>query len=189
MNREEFEKHAIDKKVIYVNEQLKSGASMKAIAGGLNYNDTTLRKQLNKAGYHMENGVYTNDNTCVNSEVIENIDSALDDCIENDVEINEEDFLVLYKTNPELFLQTIGRNMNSILNRIIDIEKQIETKNAKAHTNAIIIDIPDGEMKLVSFRLNETVYEKWKQFTSEQKIYRSQDLLAMALTEYMEKYQ
>jgi hypothetical protein len=177
MNHEEFEKLSIDQKVFYVNDKLKSGLSMKTIAGGLNFNESTIRKQLNKGGYHNENGVYTK----VNTDVIPKI-NKIDD-------LDKDEFITLYKTDPDLFLQTIGKNMNGILNRIIDIEKWIETKNTKVHTNAITVDIPNGEMKLISFRLNEAVYEKWKQFTNEQKVYRSQDLLAMALTEYMEKYQ
>lgn len=184
MKREEFDLLLIDEKVNYINEQLQSGLTMKQIAQQLNYNDSTLRKKLNKAGYHMEDGLYTNVKTNVTTEVNENANVNTDVTQELDV----YELAAMLKNNPTLFIQTIGQQMSFVLERLEEIEKRLKAKKTDVTTNAITVDITDGEMKLVSFRLNETVYEQWKQFTNEQKVYRSQDLLAMALSEYIGKY-
>jgi len=79
--------------------------------------------------------------------------------------------------------------LTDVLTRLEALEKcnTIINTNVNTETNAMI-DIPDGEIKLVSFRMNSTVYENWKQYTSSQKLYKAQDLLNFALLEYMENH-
>lgn len=49
-----------------------------------------------------------------------------------------------------------------------------------------------GEVKPVGFKLYSDVYEKWKEFTNQScykdRNIKAQELLAMALIEYMQKY-
>ena len=79
--------------------------------------------------------------------------------------------------------------LTDVLTRLQALEKRntdVNTyDNAKPDEK---IDIPDGEIKLVSFRMNNTVYDLWKQYTASQKLYKSQDLMCFALLEYMQKY-
>lgn len=79
--------------------------------------------------------------------------------------------------------------LTDVLTRLEALEKcnTIINTNVNTETNAMI-DIPEGEIKLVSFRMNSTVYENWKQYTASQKLYKSQDLMCFALLEYMEKH-
>ena len=79
--------------------------------------------------------------------------------------------------------------LTDVLTRLETLEKRNTNVNTYANTKPDAkIDIPDGEIKLVSFRMNSTVYDLWKSFTADQKLYRSQDLLSFALLEYMQKH-
>lgn len=182
MNREEYEGLPIDQKVNYINEQLQLGLRIKEISKALNCNESTLRKQINKAGYHMENGIYINHTKVIPEGDIDRIDYNITD-------LKAEEIVGMLKAKPELFMKVLARQMEDFSNRLGNIEERLKARHTNVNTSTISINIPDGEMKLVSFRLNEGVYKKWKQFTNKQKVYRSQDLLAMALIEYIEKYQ
>lgn len=48
--------------------------------------------------------------------------------------------------------------------------------------------ILNNKIKSVGFKLDEVVYESWRGFTKEFKDIKNQDLLGMALIEYMKKY-
>ncbi|MDD2192638.1 MAG: hypothetical protein PHO12_08900, partial [Bacteroidales bacterium] len=79
--------------------------------------------------------------------------------------------------------------LTDVLTRLEALEKRNTDVNTYDNTKPDAkIDIPDGEIKLVSFRMNNTVYDLWKQYTASQKLYKSQDLMCFALLEYMQKH-
>lgn len=62
--------------------------------------------------------------------------------------------------------------------------------NTEATTNYLIINLVEDKHlnpKPKSIRINEFVYQDWQQFCDE-KHYNKQDLISMALKEYIEKY-
>ena len=77
----------------------------------------------------------------------------------------------------------------SILKEIID--KYSNTKlNTKSNTG-IVIDLVDDKHlkpKPKAVRINYFVYDEWQKFCDENKYFSKQDLISMALKEYMEKY-
>ena len=77
----------------------------------------------------------------------------------------------------------------SILKEIID--KYSNTKlNTKSNTG-IVIDLVDDKHlkpKPKAVRINYFIYDEWQKFCDENKYFSKQDLISMALKEYMEKY-
>jgi hypothetical protein len=105
--------------------------------------------------------------------------------------LNQKGYYLINSVFTNVFSLVIQHTkvLTEVLNRLAVLENRITYANTYANTNPdAMIDIPDGEIKLVSFRMNSTVYENWKQYTSSQKLYKSQDLLSFALLEYMEKH-
>ncbi|MGL4950177.1 MAG: hypothetical protein ACRC5M_07315 [Anaeroplasmataceae bacterium] len=82
---------------------------------------------------------------------------------------------------------------------LIDPIKEVIQKYNKCITNENIIDVEPIEIKVdrnilnneiipVGFKLDKDIYNSWRNFTKEYKTIKNQDLLAMALLEYMKKY-
>ena len=68
----------------------------------------------------------------------------------------------------------------------VEIISTIETT-----TNKIIINLVDDKHlnpKPKSIRINEFIYQDWQRFCEENKLYRKQELISMALKEYMENH-
>lgn len=101
--------------------------------------------------------------------------------------LNQKGYYLIRNVFTNVFALVVQHTkvLTDVLNRLAVLENRITYANTNPDT---MIDIPDGEIKLVSFRMNSTVYENWKQYTSSQKLYKSQDLLSFALLEYMEKH-
>lgn len=69
----------------------------------------------------------------------------------------------------------------------MDIDITIKKDNT---TNHIVINLVDDKhltSKPKSIRINEFIYQDWQEFC-DTKHYSKQDLISMALKEYMEKY-
>ena len=74
-----------------------------------------------------------------------------------------------------------------ILKEIIEKYKTTTTST----TNKIIINLVDDKHlnpKPKSIRINEFIYQDWQRFCEENKLYRKQELISMALKEYMENH-
>ena len=56
-------------------------------------------------------------------------------------------------------------------------------------SNEIQIKDFNSEAKVTSFRVYGETLTKWKEFCSKHKKYNNQDLVSMALEEYMKKYE
>jgi hypothetical protein len=105
--------------------------------------------------------------------------------------LNQKGYYLINNVFTNVFTLVVQNTevLTDVLTRLEALEKHNTNVNTYTNTEVdTMIDIPDGEIKLVSFRMNSTVYENWKQYTSSQKLYKSQDLLSFALLEYMEKH-
>ena len=81
-----------------------------------------------------------------------------------------------------------GYKYNNKLKQYVANTNSNTTSNT--NENKIIIDLIDDKHlnpKAKAFRVNMFVYKQWQEFCEKQR-YSKQDLLSMAMKEYMEKY-
>ncbi|MGL5084340.1 MAG: hypothetical protein ACRC68_01235, partial [Clostridium sp.] len=74
---------------------------------------------------------------------------------------------------------------------LIEPIKEVIQKYNQSITNENRIEIDsnlNNEIIPVGFKLDKELYNSWKDFTNKYKSIKNQDLLAMALIEYMKKY-
>ena len=100
---------------------------------------------------------------------------------------NENTFVV-----PKQQKQILGylENNFEVLQEFLEKYKSTTRATTETTTNHIIINLVDDKHlnpKPKSIRINEFVYQDWQQFC-ETKHYSKQDLISMALKEYMDKY-
>ena len=85
-------------------------------------------------------------------------------------------------------IKSNGYKYNNKLKQYVANTNSNTTSNT--NENKIIIDLIDDKHlnpKAKAFRVNMFVYKQWQEFCEKQR-YSKQDLLSMAMKEYMEKY-
>ena len=170
MNREEFDLLNIDDKVKYLNNKLAEGQTVTKIREELGIGEKALQRQIKEGGYKYNNKTKNyikttspSTRTTTNENKVVNI-------------VNKED------------VKYISENID-LLKEIIENYKN--TKAATQSTTGIVVNLISDrhlDTKPRSVRINYFVWEDWKEFCERNKYYSKQDLLSMALKEYMEKY-
>lgn len=94
-----------------------------------------------------------------------------------------------YDTKSKIYVEIQNYILGNfdILKEIIEKYKTTTTST----TNKIIINLVDDKHlnpKPKSIRINEFIYQDWQRFCEENKLYRKQELISMALKEYMENH-
>ena len=77
----------------------------------------------------------------------------------------------------------IGYRYNKQLNQYLKFES-----NTDVIQSNIIIDLPEADSELTSFRVNKEILKQFNEFVKKQKEFRKIDLVSMALKEYIENY-
>lgn len=177
MKREEFNKLNIDDKIKYLNDKLSEGQTVTKIREELGIGEKSLQRQIKEGGYKYNNKTKT---------YIKITDSTTTSTTkENEVIVVDKNTNVVVKNEDSKYL---SENIE-ILKEMI--EKYKITRATTTSTTSIVIDlISDKHLnpKPHSLRLNEFVWQDWQKFCENNKYYSKQDLLSMALKEYMEKY-
>ena len=96
-------------------------------------------------------------------------------------------FTMDYKISCSGMEQSMNLGNFDILKEIIEKYKATTTST----TNNIVINLVDDKHlnpKPKSIRINEFVYQDWQKFCDENKLYSKQELISMALKEYMENH-
>ena len=205
---------SIEQLVEYVNQELSKGRTMKDIeTNDFNVNDRVIVKRLTRRGYKRIDGFYVKVNDVAPKKKVQNnavvpqynrsttkIKQELTEDITN--ESNNGTTVVIPNSAVALFkdidlqalkelselaepIKLLVKQYNSSITKenIIEVEP-IEVKIDKSKLT--------GEVKPVGFKLYSDVYEKWKEFTNQScykdRNIKAQELLAMALIEYMQKY-
>ena len=154
-------------KINYFNNKLREGQTVTSIRKDIGIGEKTWQKEVKLNGYKYDpkSKIYVENKTTIETTTISTTSNK---------SINS-----LQKKHGEIQDYILG-NFN-ILKEII--EKYKSTTEATTTTT-------DKHLspKPKSIRINEFVYKDWQKFCDENKIYSKQELISMALKEYMEKY-
>lgn len=150
-----------------INGKLKEGKSVKQIAADFKIGYSTLKNQLHSEGYKQVDGQYI--------------------IPDNNVAVRYAD-IIKVKDTP-----TPSDKIHEP-DTIADILKRLEKLENIIHNNTnvnkqIIINLPEADEHVTSFRLNDIVMEMWKEFLNKNQGYKSKDLVNQALLNFMEQNQ
>ena len=187
MNKIQFLELSIDDKMNYLNERLEEGHTVIRIREDIGIGEKALQKIVKEAGYKysQKDRVYHKHTT----------DISQSNHQENNILIKPDE----HKDTTKI-LQTYKNDLIELINAKEDILNIIkEHKNGVYHkgtTDIIEVVAMQGiqikefntQARATSVRVYDETLKKWKKFCSENKKYSNQDLLSMALEEYMLKY-
>lgn len=186
MTKEEFLELDIDKKIEYINEKLSEGKTVTRIREDLGIGEKYLQKIIRENGYkyfQKEKRYYKENINVIQKNIVhekENFDSDYKDTtivLQN----YKDDLLEIVQAKKDIF-EVINAFKENLYYK--DTTNVIEV----VASNEIQIKEFKGEAKVTSFRVYGETLTKWKEFCSKHKKYNNQDLVSMALEEYMEKY-
>lgn len=187
MNKAQFLDLSIDDKINHLNEKLKEGQTVIRIREDIGLGEKTLQKIIKEAGYKysQKDKTYYKHTT-------------------NMLQDKEKDNSILLKAEEHKYTTNILQSYKSDLLELINAKDEIlnivkehrEGMYYKDTTNIIEVISEPGihikefktNAKSTSVRIYNETLEKWKKFCKENKKYSNQDLLSMALEEYMSKY-
>lgn len=180
MNWSELKKLRNTEIIEYINNQLEE-KSMRKIGQELGVkDDSTIRKFLSGRGYKRVYNKYIDkngsfDDTCNLSEHTQKNEGITQ--VTNIPEFKEN---IVYLSNETETLKDIIEWFKSRYytsnTSVIEIAKNIN------------IDLPPGNIKRTTIRINETIWDQFNKFVDENKPIDKHDLMGMALKEYMENH-
>lgn len=188
MNRDKFNSLEVIYQIEYINNLLKENKTLTSIAKDLDIGRSTIRDRFKKLNYRyskeLNKYVLNNGVKCI-SDVIQKNNKSLKS-------INNNDLIKYNDCMPDV--KQLNEDMkNKLVNVMSEYDVLIEMielykRNSNVIQSKIIIDLPDVESELTSFRVNKDILEEFNSFVKEQKGYRKIDLVSMALKEYMENH-
>lgn len=179
MNKDQFNKLDFIGKIDYLNNKLKEGQTVIRIREDIGIGEKALQKEIKENGYRYNSKerqyIPTTDTP---PTIVEG---------KNTIVVNENTFVV-----PKQQQQILGylENNFEVLQEFLERYKSTTKSTTETTTNHIVINLVDDKHlnpKPKSIRINEFIYQDWQKFC-ETKHYSKQDLISMALKEYMEKY-
>ncbi|MDB8806309.1 hypothetical protein PN281_14505 [Romboutsia sp. 1001216sp1] len=185
MTKEEFLELDIDKKIEYLNEKLSEGQTVIRIREDLGIGEKSLQKIIRENGYKyfQKEKRYYKENTNVLQKNIVNENYNLDSKDPTIVLQNyKDDLLEIVQAKKDIF-EVINAFKENLYYK--DTTNVIEV----VASNEIQIKDFNSDAKVTSFRVYGETLTKWKEFCSKHKKYNNQDLVSMALEEYMKKYE
>jgi hypothetical protein len=191
MNKEEFKNLKFKDKVYYLNTKLREGQTVIRIREDIGIGEKALQKEIKLNGYKYDNKLkqYIPDaQVNISSNTISNTNSNTD---KNDIIVLDKNTSPILKESQETAINFIEQNLD-ILEMVVEKFKANTTSNTNSNTDKkhITIDLIDDKHlkpQAKAFRVNMFVYEQWQKFCDTQR-HSKQDLLSMAMKEYIEKY-
>ncbi len=178
-----LDKLSIDEIVNYINKELKAGRSMKDIEiNDFKVNDRVIVKRLNRKGYKR-----------VGNEFLKNITKDIQR--DNDIHLNNGDDINLSEKNK--FIQKYNEGINELkLLELIELLEPIKSLIDDYERNKNIIEVNSVELKPKAvitvkqklFKIDVDVLEQWEEFVLNHKEFKVQQLVSLALEEFIEKY-
>lgn len=171
MNKEQFNNLDFMKKIEYLNNKLKEGQTVTRIREDIGIGEKSLQREIKANGYRYNN---KEKQYVPTTEAFPTI-------------VEDKTTIVVAKQQ-----QILGylENNFEVLQEFLEKYKSTTRATTETTTNHIIINLVDDKHlnpKPKSIRINEFIYQDWQQFC-DTKHYSKQDLISMALKEYMEKY-
>ena len=187
MNKEQFNNLDFIEKIEYLNNKLREGQTVIKIREHIGIGEKALQKEIKANGYKYNSKIkqYTPITQTTTNSTTNKIPTIVED--ETTVVDNENTFVVLNQHK-----QILGylENNFEVLQEFLEKYKSPTRPTTETTTNHIVINLVDDKHlspKPKSIRINEFVYQDWQQFCKT-KHYSKQDLISMALKEYMDKY-
>lgn len=182
MKKEEFIKLDIEEQVKYLNDNLLEGHTVIRIREDIGIGEKALQKLIKQGGYKYNPKLKKYIKTTIPDIVVEETTTVITDVVEEttDVVLNMEDSNIKYLA--ENFM---------VLKELIENYKRATTQSSTKATTGIVIDLVDDKHlkpKPKSVRINEFIWEEWQRFCDKNKYYSKQDLISMALKNYMKKH-
>lgn len=171
--------------VKYINEKLIEYKSLQKVATSLGLsNESTIRKYIVNRGYKRVGNEFVLSTYTCNSECnTQNKTNKKDnDDISNTDVIQKPDF----KENM-LYLSEETETIKNIIEWFKN-KDDISNTNIIEIKDGINIELPPGEIKRTTIRINTTVWDLFNEFVKTKKIYDKHDLMGSALLEYIERY-
>ena len=172
MNKDQFNNLDFMEKIEYLNNKLKEGQTVIRIREDIGIGEKALQREIKANGYKYNNKERQYmPTTEATTEILPTI-------------VVDENTIVVPKQQQQI-LGYLENNFE-VLQEFLEKYKS----TTKATTNHIVINLVDDKHlnpKPKSIRINEFIYQDWQKFC-DTKHYSKQDLISMALKEYMEKY-
>jgi hypothetical protein len=169
----------IDEIAKYINKELSKGRSLKDIETiDFNVNDRVIAKRLTRKGYKRVNNQYIYKS---------NADVLKDKIDLNSLSIKESNTKVLPKYN-NIDLNKLNELMDLIEPIKEVIQRYNESKNIIEVENIDLKPKAVTEVKQKIFKVDIDVSNRWDKFVAEHKEFKVQQLISLALEEFIEKY-
>lgn len=190
MDTHEFKTLSIENQIEYINSRLKEGLTLRdVIERELNLTRSTIRDKFKKYGYFYskKDNVYFKDNNIK----IENIK------VESNKKSNISNIDKTYAIKKDIKESNMKSNISNIsLNeeQITDILELIKYKNdILSLVNKEQLKIIDdkelqGALTVKTFKIYNTILDKFNKFKNNHKDLKQQDIINLALKEFLEKY-
>ncbi|MCJ8342347.1 MAG: hypothetical protein MJH09_05800 [Cetobacterium sp.] len=188
MNRDKFNSLEVIDQIEYINNLLKENKTLTLIAKDLDIGRSTIRDRFKKLNYRYSKEL----NKYVLNDDIKSVTAVKQEVNKNLKSINTDDLTKYNDSIPDV--KHLNEDMkNKLVNVISEYDVLIEMielykRNSNIIQSNIIIDLPEAESELTSFRVNKEILEQFNKFAKEQREYRKIDLVSMALKEYMENH-
>lgn len=176
MNTIEFEKLDIKEKIEYINAKLKEGKTVIRIREDIGISEKYLQREIKKGGFKYNQKLrqyLPTTETTTNNEL---------DVVPNNTIVVDKNKMNVLKYLEENF---------SVLNEFIEKYKATTISTTETTTQSIVINLVDDKHlspNPKSIRINEFVYRDWQKFCEDNKYYSKQDLISMALKEYIDNH-
>lgn len=174
---------SVEQLVEYVNKELLNGRSMVDIeTNDFGVNDRVIVKRLTRRGYKRVGNEFTKDIT----KVIQKDKKANVKALKEELVVREKN--VIQKHNKRI--------EEDKLNELVELIEPIKEMLQEYNRSKNIIDVnlvelkPKAviEVKQKLFKIDVDVLEQWEEFVSKHKEYKVQQLISLALEEFIQKY-
>lgn len=183
MNKDKFNNLEITQQVEYINNQLKNNNSITSVCKELGIGRSTIRDRFKKNKYiysKAENLYIYNDELNISKEILDDYNRRNTSVIDKG---NKPDIIDISDINIKNNLLELADNYE-ILKEIIELHR----RNTSVVKKQIVIDLPQSESKLVTFRINNDILDHFNKFCLEHSAYRKVDLLSQAIKNFIENY-
>lgn len=177
MNKDEFKALSFIDKIEYLNSKLREGNTVTKVRENIGVGEKYLQREIKSNGYRYDNKL---------KQYVSNTETTTNDF--KPVVVDDNTIVVAKKQEP--ILDYLESNFD-VLKEFIEKYKTTTNSTTQSTTNNIVINLVDDKHlnpKPKSIRINEFIYREWQEFCNDNKYYSKQDLISMALKEYIGKY-
>lgn len=187
--------------ITYLNDKLNEGQTVIRIREDLGIGEKKLQKIIKKSGYkyNQKERQYILDNDSITKVLPK--DDIYSDVIETDLksDIQGQNNTLVIPNNFEQQWNELIRFKNNMVSMQDDIKDVIKAyKQGYYNSNTEVIEVVQAEgidirefkddIKATTIKLHSESLDAWNEFCNKYKQYSKQDLISMALEEYIAKY-